>query len=156
MAIVRWDPFSALVSPEDLFRQFRRPLASAETEGMTAWAPAVDIYEREGEIVVEAELPGLDSKDIDVSVEEGMLTIKGQRKAEREVKEENYYRVERSSGYFRRSMRLPAEADEEKVNASYDNGVLTVTVPKEEPKKPKSIPVKGTKKAEKTEKSGKK
>lgn len=155
MAIVRWDPFDAFLgAQEDLNRLFRRSwLRPADGDKPVAeggvWAPAVDIYETGETFTVEAELAGIDPKDIDVAVDEGVLTLRGERKLEREVKEENYYRVERAYGMFQRAVRLPSDIDAEKVKAEYDNGVLRVTIPKVQPKKPKSIPVTvETKKAE--------
>lgn len=147
MAIVRWDPFDAFLgAQEDLNRMFRRgwlqgaPPKGALGEGGT-WAPAVDIYETGEALVVEAELPGVAPKEIDVSIDDGVLTIKGERSQQNEVKEENFYRVERAYGMYQRSIKLPAEVDADKVTASYENGVLKVSVPKTEPKKPKSIKV---------------
>lgn len=147
MAIVRWDPFDAFLgAQEDLNRMFRRGWLrpSGAEEGLAdsgKWAPALDIYEVGDSLVVEAELPGVDLKDIEVTVDEGVLTIKGERKHEKDVHEESYYRVERAYGFFQRSVKLPAEAEPEGVKAAYDAGVLKVTVPKAEPKKPKSVPV---------------
>ncbi len=147
MAIVRWDPFDAFLgAQEDLNRLFRRSwLGSEGTQKSLAetgtWAPAVDIYETADAFVVEAELPGIDAENIDVSVDDGVLTLRGERRLEKEVQEENYHRVERAYGVFTRAVRLPADIDADKVKAGYDNGVLKVTIPKTEPKKPKSIPV---------------
>lgn len=147
MAIVRWDPFDAFLGAQaDLNRRFQRGwMRAPNTEGSLmesgAWAPAVDIYETGGALVVEAELPGAEVKDIDVSVEDGVLSIKGERRQDKELKEENYYRVERAWGMFQRAIRLPADVDAEKVKASLDNGVLKISVPKTEPKKAKAIPV---------------
>jgi HSP20 family protein len=147
MAIVRWDPFDAFLgAQEDLNRLFRRSwLKPADGDKSIAeggvWAPAVDIYETGETFMVEAELPGIDPKDIDLAVDEGVLTLRGERKLEKEVKEENYHRVERAYGMFQRAVRLPSDIDAEKVTAAYDNGVLRVTIPKTQPKKPKSIPV---------------
>lgn len=147
MAIVRWDPFDAFLgAQEDLNRMFKRGWLQAPGtgEGLAEggkWAPALDIYEAGDALVVEAELPGMDPKDIDVTVDDGVLTIKGERKHERDVQEESYYRVERAYGFFQRAVRLPAEAEPDSVKASYEAGVLRVTVPKVEPKKPKSVPV---------------
>lgn len=147
MAIVRWDPFDAFLgAQEDLNRLFRRSwlgdegISKSLAEAGT-WAPAVDIYETGDAFVVEAELPGIDPENIEVSVDEGVLTLKGERRLEKEVKEENYHRVERAYGMFTRAVRLPTDIDADKVQAGYDNGVLKVTIPKTEPKKPKSIPV---------------
>lgn len=145
MAIVRWDPFDAFLgAQEDMNRLFRRGWLRGADGGLAeagAWAPAVDIYETEGSLVVEAELPGVDSKDIDVSIDEGVLTLKGERRLEKEVKEENYHRVERAYGVFQRSVRLPSDVDAEAIKANFDSGVLKVSVPKVEPKRPKSIPI---------------
>lgn len=145
MAIVRWDPFDAFIgAQEDLNRCFRRswlrPTGETLAEG-GEWAPAIDIYETGDAFVLEAELPGMDPDDIEVSVEDGVLSIRGERRQEREVKEENYHRVERAYGAFQRSVRLPLDIDADGVKAAYDNGVLKATVPKKEPKKPKSIPI---------------
>jgi HSP20 family protein len=147
MAIVRWDPFDAFLgAQEDLNQMFRRGwLRTPGTDESLAeggkWAPAVDIYETSDSLVVEAELPGIDPKDIEVTVDDGVLTVKGERKHEKEVEDENYYRVERAYGVFTRSVRLPADTEADNVKASYDSGVLKVTVPKVEPKAPKPVPV---------------
>ena len=145
MAIVRWDPLDAFLGVrEDMNRLFRRGWlrgAGGELAEAGAWAPAVDIYETEDSLVVEAELSGVDAKDIDVSIDEGVLSLKGERKLEKEVKEENYQRVERAYGMFQRSVRLPSDVDADAVKANYDSGVLKVSVPKVEPKKPESVPI---------------
>jgi len=145
MAIVRWDPFDAFLgAQEDVNRLFRRGRlrgAGGELAQAGVWAPAVDIYETEDSLVVKAELPGVDAKDIDVSIDEGVLSLKGERKLEKEVKEENYHRVERTYGMFQRSVRLPSDVDADAIKANYDSGVLKVSVPKVEPKKPKSVPI---------------
>lgn len=145
MAIVRWDPFDAFLgAQEDMNRMFRRGWLGGpggELAEAGAWSPAVDIYETEDSLVVEAELPGVDPKDIDVSVDEGVLSLKGERKLEKVVKEENYHRVERAYGLFQRSVRLPSDVDADAIKANYDSGVLKVSVPKVEPRKPKSVPI---------------
>lgn len=147
MAIARWDPFDAFLgAQEDLNRLFRRSFLSAAGENKSlaegnTWAPAVDIYETGDSFNIEAELPGIEPKDIEVSIDDGVLTLKGERALHNEVTEESFLRVERAYGMFQRSVRLPAEADADKVKASYDNGVLKVSLPKAQPKKPKSIPV---------------
>jgi HSP20 family protein len=99
-------------------------------EGWGLFSPRVDVAETDKEVVVSAELPGLDDEDIDVSLSRGMLTISGEKKQEKEKKGRNYYRVERSYGSFRRSVRLPAEVDTGKVDAVFRKGVLTITLPK--------------------------
>lgn len=153
MAIARWDPFDAFVgAQEDLNRLFRSGWLRSPGDELAqagAWAPAVDIYETEDSLVVEAELPGVDPKNIDVSVDEGVLSLKGERKLEKEVKEENYHRVERAYGMFQRSVRLPSDVDADAIKANYESGVLKVSVPKVEPKKPKSVPIEVETKKEK-------
>ncbi|MBK5092748.1 MAG: Hsp20/alpha crystallin family protein [Actinobacteria bacterium] len=153
MAIARWDPFDAFVgAQEDLNRLFRSGWLRSPADELAqagAWAPAVDIYETEDSLVVEAELPGVDPKNIDVSVDEGVLSLKGERKLEKEVKEENYHRVERAYGMFQRSVRLPSDVDADAIKANYESGVLKVSVPKVEPKKPKSVPIEVETKKEK-------
>lgn len=149
MAIMRWDPFDAFLgAQEDLNRVFRRGWLRAPEAGAT-WAPSVDVYETEDSLVIDAEVPGIDPKDIEVLLEDGVLTLKGERKLEKEVQEENYQRIERAYGAFQRSIRLPSEVDEDSVSAGYDNGVLKITVPKVEPKKPKSVKIDVSTKKEK-------
>lgn len=147
MAIVRWDPFEAFLgAQQDLSRMFRGswPKNPNDVSGLAEggkWAPAVDIYETGEALVVEAELPGMDPHEIEITVDEGILTVKGERKHDSVVNDENYYRVERAWGSFQRSIRLPAEAEQDMVKASYEAGVLKITVPKAEPLEPKSIAV---------------
>jgi HSP20 family protein len=114
------------------------------TEGesnLTAWAPAVDISENEHELVVKADLPGVDAKDLDIRVENNVLTIRGERKFEKKVNEDNYLRVERAYGSFSRSFALANTVNPEGIKADYQNGVLTLVVPKREEAKPKQIKV---------------
>jgi HSP20 family protein len=106
------------------------------------WLPSLDVAETKNEIVVKAEVPGLEPKDIDISLSDGLLTIKGEKKQEREEKEENYHLVERSYGSFARSIRLPNEVRSDKINASYKNGVLKVVLPKSEEAKKKEVKIK--------------
>jgi HSP20 family protein len=127
MAIVRWDPFRDLMSLQDevnrLFRHSFLRGAGPSTDlakATAAWAPSVDVYEREGKLFVEAELPGLEASDIDISLEDSVLTVKGERKFEGEVKEENYHRMERAYGYFERRVGLPRKVDEENIHARGD------------------------------------
>ncbi len=109
---------------------------------MGSWWPALDVAEREDAVVVKADLPGMKSDEIDISVHDNMLTISGEKKESKEDKGEEYYHVERSYGSFRRELTLPAGVDAEKVQASYRDGVLTVTLPKTEQAKPKRIQIK--------------
>lgn len=117
------------------------PLAE-ESWSIRAWAPRCDIYETDNEIVVKAELPDIRLEDIHVGIENNMLTIRGERKFEEETKRENYHRVERSYGEFRRSFTLPNFADPAKINAQYKDGILRVTIAKKEEVRPKQIEVK--------------
>ena len=144
MAIVRWQPFSTLAAEREFDRLFRDSFTTfggeREAEPSTRpWAPAVDIYETENSIVLKAELPGIDPKDVEVRVEDNTLYLKGERKFEKETKDENYHRVERSYGSFARSFSLPNSIDADKVVAEYKDGVLNLTLPKREEAKPKTI-----------------
>lgn len=142
-SITRWDTYSGLGSLQDhvnrLFENSsaRRPGSSA----LSTWAPAVDIFETEDELVVKADVPDVDQKDIDVRVENNMLTVRGERKLEEKTEKENYLRVERTYGTFSRSFRLPNTVNNEAIMADYKNGVLTVTLPKRAESKPKQVKV---------------
>jgi HSP20 family protein len=149
MAIVRWEPFRDLLTTQRefdrLFKEAFSPM-SGETEVSTrSWAPPVDIYETEDAIVLKAELPGIDPKDVEVRVEDNTLYLKGERNFEKEVKEQNYHRIERSYGSFARSFSLPNSISAEKVKAEYKDGLLTLTMPKREEAKPKTIKIDVTK-----------
>jgi len=148
MAIVRWEPFRDLVAVQDRLNRifddtFRgNPRGSDEDWALGGqWAPSVDIFEHEGNLVLKAELPGVDPKDVDVRVENNVLTLRGERKFETEVKKEKYHRVERAYGTFSRSFTLPNVVDTEKIKADYKDGVLQVTLPQREEAKPKQIQV---------------
>jgi HSP20 family protein len=117
-----------------------RPMRRAGDGG--EWLPSIDVSETKSDLVIKAELPGMDPKDIDISMNNGFLTIKGEKKHEREEKDENYHLVERSYGSFTRSVRLPREVQSDKVIASFKNGVLRVTLPKSEEAKKKEIKIK--------------
>jgi HSP20 family protein len=110
--------------------------------GKEEWVPSLDVSETKSDIVVKAELPGLDPKDIDISLNDGFLTIKGEKKHETEEKEENYHFVERSYGSFVRSIQLPRDVKHEKISASYKNGVLKIVLPKSEETKTKEVKIK--------------
>lgn len=148
MAIVRWEPFRDLVSLQGrmnrLFDESFRGLGRGGTEEdwtQGAWSPAVDIYEKDGNIVLKAELPGIEPKDVDVRVENNILTLKGERRADQEVQQESYQRVERSYGAFTRSFTLPSVVDTDKIKAEFKDGVLRLTLPKKEEAKPKQISI---------------
>ena len=152
MAIVRWEPFRDMVTLQDrmnrIFDEAFRANRGAGTEedyALAAWTPAVDIYEQEGNIVLKAELPGVDPKDVDVRVENNVLTLRGERKVDSDVKKEGSHRVERSYGTFGRSFTLPTVVDTEKIKAEYKDGVLRVTLPKREEAKAKQIAISVTK-----------
>ena len=137
-----WSPFG-LSTLQDQFNwlfneQFRNP---SEESAWTSWAPAVDIYETPNELVVKADLPDVNEKDIDVRVENNLLTIRGERKFEKSVSEENFLRVERTYGAFSRSFSLPNTVNPEAIRAEYKNGVLTVNLPKREESKPRQVKV---------------
>jgi HSP20 family protein len=114
---------------------------TGEESNLTAWAPAVDIFENEQELVVKADLPEIDPKDLDIRVENNILTIRGERKFEKKVNEDNYLRVERAYGAFSRSFSLANTVNPEGIKADYQNGVLTLSIPKREEAKPKQIKV---------------
>jgi HSP20 family protein len=116
-------------------------LRGAGDSALTSWSPAVDIYETEHELVVKADLPDVDEKDLDVRVENNILTIHGERKFEKKVNEDNYLRVERAYGSFSRSFSLANTVNTDAIMAEYRNGVLTLTIPKREEAKPKQIKV---------------
>ncbi len=147
MTLVRWEPFGDLTTFQEwmnrLFEDTMARLRPRWDSELAAghWTPSVDIYEDEHELVLKADLPEVEAKEVDVRIENNTLTIKGERKAEKEVKEENYYRVERSFGSFARSFQLPNTIDTDKVKAEFSKGVLKLTMPKKEESKPKQIKV---------------
>ncbi len=141
--LTRWEPFRGATSLQDqINRVFNDVLErTGEESSLTAWAPAVDIYETEQELVVKADLPEIDPKDLDIRVENNILTIRGERKFQKKVNEDNYLRVERSYGTFSRSFTLANTVNSEAIKADYQNGVLTLSIPKREEAKPKLIKV---------------
>lgn len=147
MAIMRWEGFRDLLSLQDrmnhLFDESARGVnRGREEEWATgAWAPAVDIYEQGGDLVLKAELPGVDPKDVDVRIENNVLTLKGERKVDNEVKRDSYHRVERAYGSFTRAFTLPTSVDTTKVKADFRDGVLRVVLPKREESKPKQVQI---------------
>lgn len=145
MAIVRWEPFRDLVAPQDRFNRLFNDMFSrcfAETDlAARTWAPPVDIYETEDNIVLKVELPGVDPKDVECRIEDSTLYLKGERKAESELKQNNYHLMERTYGAFTRAFPLPGSVDADKVKAEYKDGVLTLTLPKREEAKPKTIKI---------------
>ena len=149
MAMSRWDPLRDLSIMQDrmnrMFEDAGRGWRGDEPSSTTTWSPAVDIYETESEITVHAELPGVDRKDIGLNLEKNVLTLKGERRFEKETKQENYRRIERAYGGFSRSFSIPAIVDEEKIRAEYKDGILKISLPKKEQVKPKQIQIAETK-----------
>ncbi len=152
MRIVRWEPFQHLVGMQHQFERmfnetFPRGFEGSlfkereQTPGVRAWVPAVDSFETDHNVILKVELAGVDPNDVEARVENNTLYLKGQRKTDKEVKEENYHHVERYFGSFARSFVLPNSIDGEKVTAEYQDGVLTLTLPKKEEAKPKAIKI---------------
>jgi HSP20 family protein len=149
--LTTWKPFRELEPFRD-FKRMRRNMdrlwdsfferGVRRTDVDVEWLPSLDVAETKNEIVLRAEVPGLDTKDIDISLSDGLLSIRGEKKQEREDKEEDYHVVERSYGTFTRSIRLPKEVQSDKISASYKNGVLKVTLPKSEEAKKKESKIK--------------
>src|ERR1700752_1768048 len=147
MSIVRYDPFRDLRTlQEEVNRLFSTNLTRAfGDEGIArgGWAPSVDIYENKDQIVLEAELPGMKKEDFDLSIENNVITLRGERRFEKSEETDNYHRVERSYGSFTRSFTLPQTVSAEGATAEYNNGVLRVTLPKREETKSRRIQVTG-------------
>ena len=147
MTIVRYDPFRDVRTlQEEVNRLFSTNLTRAfddEGIGRGAWAPSVDIYENKDQIVLEAELPGMKQEDFDLSIENNVITLRGERKFEKTDETDNYHRVERSYGAFTRSFTLPQTVSAEGATAEYNNGVLRVMLPKKEETKSRRIQVTG-------------
>jgi len=148
MTTMRWDPFQDLRTAQDETAQMSPELAHAlglhaqrDSGRATAWAPALDISERKDAYLVAVELPGLKPEDLDITMEDGLLTIQGERHFAHDSSEQQFHRVERRYGTFRRSITLPAHAIAEGIEASFEDGVLQILVPKAEEAKPKRIQV---------------
>ena len=146
MAITRWDPFRDLnILQERMNRVFEdaagRGWKTDEPSATNSWSPAVDIYETESEIMVQAELPGVARKDIALQLENNVLTLKGERKFEKETSQENYHRIERSYGGFSRAFTIPSSVDDDKIRADYKDGILKIALPKKEQVKAKQIKI---------------
>lgn len=126
---------------DSIFNEFFNPALCINESTDRLWNPVVDVYENDGRIVVKAEVPGVEKKDISVDIDHGLLTVKGERKNEEEINDERFYRKERVYGKFQRSFRLPEGTDYDKINADFKDGILTVTVPRMEEKKPTQIAI---------------
>ena len=145
MAITRWRPFRDIVSIQDEMNRlfddfFGRPLTRPEwTEA--AWCPCVDVSENKDNVIINTEIPGMSKDDVKVSVQDNILTLSGEKRQEKEEKDANYHRMERSYGSFSRSFTLPTSVQPNKVKATYKDGILRITLPKTEEVKPKEIPI---------------
>jgi HSP20 family protein len=147
MAIIRWDPFREIATLQErmnrLFQEASGHTRGAEEDYATgSWIPSVDVRETKDTLELQVEVPGIDPKDVTVSVENGVLTLRGTRKFEKASEGETYHRIERAYGIFERSFTLPTNVNPEKIEARYRQGVLHLTVPKREEAKPKAISIK--------------
>jgi HSP20 family protein len=148
MTIVRWEPFRELSTLQSEMNRlfdsvFDAPRGGGNGGAMRRWMPAMDLVETEDQFVLRADLPGMSEDDIKIEVEDGTLTVSGERKAEHEERNEGFYRLERASVTFSRSLTLPKGVDAEGVTANFDRGVLEVRVPKPEQRKPRRIEIGG-------------
>ena len=144
MTIVRWEPFRELSSLQtEMNRLFNAAFdtPTGGNGGARRWSPAMDLLETDDNFVLRADLPGMTESDVNIELEDNVLTVSGERKAEHEAKGESFYRVERSFGTFARSLTLPKGIDPEAVTAGFENGVLEVRVPKPEQRKPRKITI---------------
>ena len=127
MKIIKWDPFKDMMMVEDFFNPVG---AGHERDKACTWSPAVDVYETDKDIILSAELPGVEQEDIDLSIYDNVLTLKGDRRFEKDVKQENYHRIERNYGHYCRRFTMPCDVDSDNITASFKAGVLTVGIPK--------------------------
>ena len=142
MAITRWDPFREVVTMQNRLNSLFRDMNESDSQLTTAaFVPAVDVYEDEKKVVLKLEVPGIEEKDLDVSVENNTLTVKGERKFEAEEKEENFHRIERRYGSFYRAFTLPSTVDTEHVQANYNAGVLKLELLKKPEAQSKQIKI---------------
>ncbi len=139
-AVVRWDPYRDITAIRDeMNRMFSRSIG--ETAGGSAWTPAMDIFDRQDAVELTAELPGLTADDIEIEIDDNVLTVKGERRFEDAVEDGRYYRLERAYGQFSRSVTLPQGVKADEISADFDGGVLRVRVPKADEVKPRRIAV---------------
>ena len=146
MNLVRWNPWREMSTLQHRMNSlFNEPFFRSGSEDdelhMGSWLPVVDMFDDDDKIVIKAELPGMDKKDISVDIENRVLTLSGERNYDNEVKEDNYYRRERAYGRFKRAFNLPADVDSDQIKADFKDGVLKVEIPKPEEQKPKQITV---------------
>ncbi len=145
MAIIRWDPCRDLITVrEKMNHLFEEAVISRGEEKdlvSSSWTPTVDIFETENELVLSAEVPGINEKDIEIKIEDNTLTLRGERKFEKENKEENYHRIERAYGSFFRSFSLPLSINQDTIKAEHLNGVLKIVMPKKPELKPRQVKI---------------
>jgi len=141
MAISRWDPWRDLALMQNEFSRLFDRAFGTERGRATAWVPAVDMFDRDGALVVRVELPGIKAEDVDITVVDNSLIIRGERKFTEEVKEENFYRMEQRYGSFERAVQLPYKVKVEDVKATFHDGMLEITLPEAEEEKPKQIKI---------------
>ncbi len=142
MPVVKYNPFADLEDFPSGLRMFQDTVNRLLSEPASRpWTPAVDIFETENDLVLKADLPEVDMKDIEIKIENGTLSLRGERKFERDEKQKGFHRIERGYGSFARFFTLPDTVDTENVKAGFQNGVLTITLPKKEVAKPKTIKV---------------
>lgn len=146
MTLIRWDPFRNVATLQDRINRmfdeaFLRSKDIDDEVSLASWKPTVDIYDTDDAIILKVELPGVDKEKVAVDVKDNILTLKGERSIDKEIKEKNYYRKERSFGSFHRSFTLPTTVTPEDIRATYKDGILTIEVPKPEEKKPKQITI---------------
>ena len=137
----RMDPFEELSTLRNRMDRLWSRMTTADTSALADWSPTSDVIEAKDEIVIKAELPGIDDKDVEVTIENGILTIKGERRAEQETEEKGFRQVERSYGSFLRAFALPPNVEPETISATFTKGLLEVHLPKKEDAKPRSIKV---------------
>lgn len=137
----RMDPFEELATLRNRMDRLWSRMTTADTSALADWSPTSDVIESKDEIVIKAELPGIDEKDVEVTIENGILTIKGERRAEQETEEKGFRQVERSYGSFLRAFALPPNVEPETISATFTKGLLEVHLPKKEDAKPRSIKV---------------
>src|SRR4051812_39908337 len=146
MALVRWEPVRELTSLQNEMNRvfssfFDSPAGGGNGQSLRRWVPAMDLVETEEHFVLRADLPGLGTEDVNIEVEDNVLTVSGERKVEHETQREGFYRVERASGAFRRSLTLPDGVNLDDIAASFDKGVLEIHIPKPEERKPRKVSI---------------
>ena len=140
MALVRWEP----VPMNRLFNSLFDTPTGANGGGLRRWVPAMDLVETDEQFVLTADLPGLGTDDVSIEVEDGVLTVSGERKVEHETKKDGFYRLERASGQFRRSLTLPEGVEADKISAKFSDGVLEISIPKPAERKPQKVEIAAT------------